>query len=101
MSATIECSGDIEIICDTSDLRAGRNAKLVFRVWEDVMPPFQIKVWSPSGALIVDRVIRDLPTGEPQSPAPVSFTVNRGAYSIQMIQMRGNAEGNATLTITQ
>lgn len=99
MPAVIECSGEIEIICDTSRLQPGRQAKLVFRVWEDVTPPYQIKIWSPSGSLIVDRVIRNLPTGEPQSPSPVAFSVNVGAYVITMKQLRGTAEGNATLTV--
>jgi hypothetical protein len=99
MSATIESSGAIDIKCDTDGLVAHKTAKLTFHAWDDATPPFKLKVVSPTGNLIVDRVIRDLPTGEPQAPDPVSFSVVSGEYKITIQQLRGKATGEASLRI--
>ncbi len=99
MAATIESSGAIDIICDTDDLIANKNARLIFRTWEDAAPPFQLKVYSPSGSLIVDRVIRRLPTGEPQAAPPITFSVLSGEYRIVVSELRGKARGEATLRV--
>ncbi|MEZ4445789.1 MAG: hypothetical protein R3B72_42325 [Polyangiaceae bacterium] len=100
MPGTIDTHGEIEIICQAAgDLGPHKTAKLVFRAWDDA-PPYEIKVWSPSNNLIVERVIRVLPTGEPQSPPPVSFSVQRGTYEIHVQQINGGAQGRATLKIT-
>jgi len=98
--ATLETQGDIEIICETADLGPNKNAKLVFRTWGEAQPPYQIKVRSPTGNVIVERVIRQLPTGDPQSAPPVSFTVQKGTYEVFVGQLRGGAEGRATLVVT-
>jgi hypothetical protein len=93
-------SGEIEIICQNlADVRPGRQVKLVFHAWDDVTPPFKLKVWSPSGRLIVDRVLRELPTGEHQSAAPVSFGVHEGQYRIAVTQVTGGTSGEATLDV--
>ena len=98
--ATIESSGEIEIVCqDIGNLGPNKMARLVFRTWEDASPPYQIKVRSPTGKLILERVVRVLPTGEPQSPAPVAFSVVRGDYEIEIQELRGKAEGHAKLTV--
>jgi hypothetical protein len=97
---TIEVSGEIEIVLEAAaDLGPNNMARLVFRIYEDAIPPFQIRVRSPSGNLIVERVIRQLPTGEPQSPPPVAFSVQRGVYDIHISELRGKADGHATLTV--
>ncbi|RLB66012.1 MAG: hypothetical protein DRI90_00505 [Deltaproteobacteria bacterium] len=98
--ATLETQGEIEVICETTNLAPNRNAKLVFRTWGDAQPPYQIRVRAPSGKVIVERVIRQLPTVDPQSAPPVSFSVQKGEYEISVTQLRGGAEGLATLTIT-
>lgn len=101
MAATIESSGDIESICQQHDLAPGKTAQIVFRALDDAAPPFTIRVKAPDGKTILDRVIRDLPTGRPQSPPPVTFAIAQaGAYRIQIKQLYGGAEGEATLTIT-
>jgi hypothetical protein len=100
MSATIENHGTIEIICQNRDVTANRAARLIFRAHDEVTPPFRIRVKSPAGNVIVERVIRALPTGEPQSPEPITFTVQRGAYDIEILQLRGSAEGKAILTVS-
>lgn len=99
MAATIESTGAIDIKCETHGLVAAKMARLTFHAWSDATPPFQLKIHSPSGKLIVDRVIRDLPTGEPQAPDPVSFTVVSGEYRIVIQELRGNARGEAVLRI--
>lgn len=100
MPSNIESHGDIEIVCDTNDLGPNKMARLVFRAWDDAQPPFQIRVKSPRGATIVERVIRTLPTGEPQSPPPVAFSVQKGTYEISIRELKGKASGNAVLTVT-
>lgn len=100
MPASIESSGEIETICQTDDLAAGKTARLVFRAWDDVSPPFTIKVRSPGGKTILERVIRDLPTGRPQSAPPVTFSVSQsGDYKIEIAQLYGDATGEATLHV--
>ncbi len=100
MPATLETQGDIEIICETTDLAPNKNAKLVFRTWGAAQPPYQIVVRAPSGKVIVKRVIRQLPTGDPQSAPPVSFSVQKGEYEISVSQLKGGVEGHATLVIS-
>jgi len=100
MAATIETHGEIEIICQTlAELSANKVAKLVFRSWEGADPPYQIKVYSPSGNLILERVVRELPTGEPQSPPPISFLVQAGKYSITIQQITGSVGGQASIDV--
>lgn len=100
MSATIESTGDIETICQSDDLAPGRTARLVFRAWDDASPPFTIKVRSPTGKTILERVIRDLPTGRPQSAPPVTFSVaTSGEYKITVSELYGEAAGEATLRV--
>ncbi len=100
MPSTLEAHGDIEIICLTDDLAPNKMAQLIFRAFGDAMPPFEITIKSPSGAVILRRVIRELPTGEPQSPPPISFSVRVGSYEVLVAQLRGTAEGKATLTVS-
>ncbi|HZO12442.1 MAG TPA: hypothetical protein VFB62_04265 [Polyangiaceae bacterium] len=101
MAATIQSSGDIESICQSADVSAGSTAKIVFRTWDDASPPFTVKVKGPDGKTILDRVIRDLPTGKFQSAPPVSFSVeSAGQYRIEIKELYGSKLGEATLTIT-
>lgn len=73
----------------------------MFRTWDDASPPFTVKVKSPSGRTVLDRVIRDLPTGKPQSAPPITFAVaNTGAYHITISELYGKKFGEATLTVS-
>ena len=100
MPSTIESSGEIETICQSDDLAPGKTARLVFRAWDDTTPPFTVKVRSPAGKTILERVIRDLPTGEPQSAPPVTFSVAMsGEYKISVSELYGNAAGEAILRV--
>lgn len=100
MPRTIESVGDIETICKAEPARAGEEIKLVFRIADDADPPFNLKVKSPSGKVIVERVIRDLPTGQPQSAPPVTFTASAaGEYRVEIKQLYGKQKGDAILRI--
>ncbi len=102
MARTIESVGDIETICKTDPAKAGEEIKLIFRAEDDADPPFNLKIKSPSGKVIVERVIRDLPTGKPQSPAPVAFTASAaGEYKVEIKQLYGKQKGDAILRIVE
>jgi hypothetical protein len=100
MSGKIETHGDIEIICQSlAELAPNKLARLIFRTYADCAPPWQVRVRSPSGQTILERVMRELPTGEPQSPPPITFSVQKGDYEIVVAQLKGDAVGNATITV--
>jgi hypothetical protein len=100
VAQSVESSGDIETVCKQSPIRAGDVVELVFRAYDDAEPPFNIKIKSPSGKVIVERVLRELPTGKPQSAPPVQFTVSApGEYQIQIKQLYGKQQGDATLRV--
>jgi hypothetical protein len=100
VARTIESVGDIETICKSDPARAGEEIKLLFRAEDDADPPFTLKIKSPSGKVIVERVIRDLPTGKPQSAAPVAFTASSGGeYKIEIKQIQGKLRGEAVLRV--
>lgn len=100
MARTIDSSGDIETVCKTEPAKAGEEIKLVFRSEEGADPPFTLKIKSPSGRVIVERVIRDLPTGLPQSAPPVTFTASAGGeYRVEIRQITGKLKGDAVLRV--
>ncbi len=100
MARTIDSSGDIETLCKVEPLKAGDTAQIVFRADDEAAPPFNLRIKSPSGKTIVERVLRDLPTGMPQSAPPVSFTVSvAGEYKIEIKQLYGKDKGEAVLHV--
>jgi hypothetical protein len=114
MSAIIECSGDIEIFCYPSGgaaikssvpffdaINPGDRLSMVFTPGDSATPPYSLKIVSPSGATILDTIVRDLPTGTPQSPPPIEFVVSvRGPYRIEIRELRGRQRGEAKLNVT-
>jgi hypothetical protein len=102
VAAKIESKGDIESICQSAGaLNAGDTAQLVFRTWDDASPPFTLKIRDPEGKTVLDRVIRELPTGQPQSAPPIAFLVrDKGAYQIAIKELYGKKEGVATLRVS-
>jgi hypothetical protein len=110
MSGSIDTHGDIEIICSKNatgrigatvdDVSVGDRVFLLFGS-DDAQPPYTLKISSPSGASIVDTIVRDLPTGGPHSPPPIEFIVSiRGTYRIEIKELKGRQKGEATLAIT-
>jgi hypothetical protein len=95
-----ESSGDIETICKTDPARAGDPVKLVFISDDEASPPFNLRIRSPSGKVILERVLRELPTGKPQSAPPVEFTPSvAGVYKVEIWQLYGKQRGEATVRI--
>ena len=67
---------------------------------DDAEPPFTVKIKSPSGQVILDRVLRELPTGKPQSAPPLSFTVSAsGDYKVSIKQLHGKTYGDSILRV--
>ena len=112
MSGTIESSGDIEIFCHPSrstsrgtvpffeKITAGDRLSVVFVPGETAVPPYTLKVVSPSGATILDTLVREPPTGAPQSPPPVEFVVSaNGVYKIEVKTLNGRQRGEAKVKV--
>lgn len=96
----LESHGTIEIICSASSLRVGDTGKLVFRALDDSEPPYTCRVIAPDGTVIIERIVRELPTGKPQSAAPILFTAaHPGEYKIEIVQLYGQSRGWATLQV--
>jgi hypothetical protein len=112
MAGPIDSSGEIEIYCypagGTSrssvsyfdSVGVGDKLALVFNPGDGSTPPYSLKIFAPSGRNIIDNVLRDLPTGQPQSPPPVEFVVSAaGIYRIEIKELRGRQRGEATLRV--
>jgi hypothetical protein len=113
MSAVIELSGEIEIFCYPSGsstrssvpffdaVGVGDRLSLVFGPTDGASPPYALKIFSPSGANILDKIVRDLPTGTPQSPPPIEFVVSvKGLYRVEIREQRGRQSGEARVRVS-
>ena len=112
MSALFELSGEIEIFCYPSGagtrasipffdaVTIGDRLSLVFTPGDGSSAPYALKVFSPSGANILESIVRDLPTGTPQSPPPIEFVVStKGIYRIEIRELRGRSRGEVKLRV--
>lgn len=113
MAGPIESSGDIEIFCYPGgggssrasasyfeSVTVGDRMSLVFNPGDHTTPPYGLKIFSPTGKNILDNVLRELPTGQPQSPPPVEFVVSSpGVYRIEIKEIRGRQSGEARLRV--
>jgi|HubBroStandDraft_4_1064222.scaffolds.fasta_scaffold63519_2 hypothetical protein len=115
MSSVLESSGDIEIFCYPSTISPtigrssvpffdavtiGDRLSLVFAPGDSTTPPYALKIFAPSGANILDSIVRSLPTGTPQSPPPIEFVVSaRGVYRIEIREFKGRQSGEAKLRV--
>ena len=104
MSAFIDSAGDIDIIVQRDarlgPLSVGDHVSLVFRAI-DPEPPFNVIITGPSGSTILKRVIRELPTGEPQGAAPVDFVVSTpGQYRVEIEETKGVQRGHGTVSVS-
>lgn len=109
----IESSGDIEVHCYPSGISTrstapffgtispGDRLSLLFTPGDTANPPFKLRIVSPTGATILDTIVRDLPTVTPQSPPPIEFVVSaRGVYRIEIRETAGRQHGEAKVTVT-
>jgi len=100
VARTLESTGDIETISQTDPVNAGDTVKLVFRAEDDAEPPFTVKIKSPTGKVILERVLRELPTGRPQSAPALQLTVSTsGDYKVEVTQLYGKQRGDAILRV--
>ncbi len=102
VASVIDSQGNIESICSALAVRAGDNVVLTFRTLEESEPPYTVKITSPSAKVVVERVLRDLPDGKPQSAPPVQFKpLEVGDYRIDIWQLYGKARGHAFLHVAE
>ena len=100
MSRTIDVTGDIETVCKAHPVKAGDTVSLHFIADDEATPPFTIRIKSPTGAVVLERVLRELPTSKPQSAPPVQFPTSvPGDYKIEVWQLYGTQRGDATLHV--
>jgi hypothetical protein len=113
MSGPIDSTGDFEVFAHVAGAANSRSSVLSFdeigmgeRVALLILPPdgsnppYTLKIFSPSGANIIDTVLRDLPTGAPQSPPPFEFVVSApGSYRIEIREVRGRHRGESKLRV--
>lgn len=96
----VESSGDIETLTKTDSVSAGDTVSLTFRTDDEANPPFTLRIKGPTGKVILERVLRELPTGKPQSAPPVQFTVSAaGDYKLEIWQLYGKQRGDAVLHV--
>lgn len=112
MPSRIESHGDIEVYCAPAgttptrtpyydNVTAGDRLAMVFNPGDVSAPPYALKIVSPSGSTIMDTILRDLPTGLPQSPPPVEFVVSvKGTYRIEIRELKGRQRGEGQLQIS-
>lgn len=99
MARTVDNSGDIEAFSQADPVKAGDTVSLVFRA-DEADPPFNVRIKSPAGKVILERVLRELPTGKPQSAPPIQFTASTaGDYKIEIWQLYGKQRGDAVLHV--
>jgi hypothetical protein len=104
MAGRIDSSGEIEtILHDTipqGAIEVGDKVLLIFRSRDEPDYPINVQIHSPSGAKILERVLRELPTGMPQSAPPIDFVpMAKGTYTITVREVRGTQRGHATLQV--
>lgn len=103
MAQFTDSSGEIEIVVQNSRVAAfsiGDRVQLIFRPIDAPNPPYKLKVTSPSGTMIVDTIVRSLPTGEPQSAPPIEFSPSvLGTYTIDIRETKGRSFGTGKLKI--
>ncbi len=100
MANPIESTGNIETVCLTGTPKIGDSVKLIFRALEDSDPPYTVRISSPGGKVVLERVLRDLPDGKPQSAPPINFNaLLAGEYKVDIWQLYGQARGAATLHV--
>jgi hypothetical protein len=109
---TIQSSGDFEIFCHPAGstsrgsvpffdkINVGDRLSLLFVPEGTALPPYSLKIFSPSGAIVLDSLVREPPTGAAYSPPPVEFVVStRGVYRVEIRAISGRQRGEATIRV--
>ncbi|EYF02609.1 hypothetical protein [Chondromyces apiculatus] len=91
--------GDIDILCPCNLGPRSNPVRLSFRSYDHADPPFSIRIKSPSGKVILERVVRD----EALTGSGGIFIDFRpdlsGDYAVEVKQVYGDLRGQATLRI--
>jgi hypothetical protein len=97
----IDSHGEIETLFFGDNAPGvGDRVYLVFRAIDDPEPPIGVTIQSPNGQKILERVLRELPTGLPQSAPPVEFVpLLKGLYQIEVKELKGPQRGTAVLRV--
>lgn len=108
----VESSGEIEIFCFQAGasgrgsvpafdaFKVGDRLALTFVPDGSPTPPYSLKIHSPTGALVLDTLVRDVPTGAPQSPPPIEWNVSvSGLYKVKVQALKGPQKGEATIRV--
>ncbi len=112
MSRTVDSNGPIETFCQRAEgpvsrgsaysfdqILVGDRVALCFAA-EDTKSPYSLRVKAPNGALVIERLLRELPTGLPQSEPPVTFVVSSaGNYQVEIRELTGKSWGQATIRV--
>ena len=81
-------------------INVGDRLALLFIPDGTALPPYSLKIFSPSGGVVLDLTVRDPPTGAPYSPAPIEFVVSsRGTYRVEIRAVSGRQRGQATIKV--
>ena len=109
---TIQTSGDIEIYLHPAGaagrgsvpffdkITVGDRIALLFVPDGSETPPYSLKIFSPTGATVMDTLVRAVPTGGPQSPPPLEFIVSaRGKYKVEIRSLKATQRGEATFDV--
>lgn len=100
MPTLVETTGVIETICLVATAKVGDTVKLIFRALDESEPPYTCRITSPGGKVLLERVLRELPDGKPQSAPPLQFTAGvAGEYKVEIWQLYGAARGQARLVV--
>ncbi|NUP06749.1 MAG: hypothetical protein HOW73_11905 [Polyangiaceae bacterium] len=102
MSIVVESTGVIETVALATSAKVGDTVKLIFRALDDCEPPYTCRIISPGGKVLLERVLRDLPDGKPQSAPALQFTAGAaGEYRVEIWMLYGSARGQATLKVDE
>lgn len=102
MTVLLESSGAIETVCLATTAKVGDSVRLIFRALDEAEPPYTCRIISPGGKVVLERVLRELPDGKPQSPPPLAFTAGAaGEYKVEIWQLYGGARGQALLKVDE
>jgi len=100
VAQVIEHSGDIETFTSATTVVVGDRVALVFSADSSCDPPFTVKIRAPDGKVVLERVLRELPTGKPQSAPAIELTVKvEGEFKLEIWQIYGKDRGEAILRV--
>lgn len=107
----LENSGDIQIgLCapygprSTSTIwqvRVGDVVSFFFTLPDPPEPPYSVQIRSPTGRIVVDTIVRDIPTAAPDSGPVFQFVASAsGRWRLMFAALMSRAKGEAMLRVS-